>query len=61
MQNDDNGDKDDGAEKVRFNMWLKPDVYKKFKRVAMIQGRSLSDIARQLIYEFVNKQGDSDD
>lgn len=57
MQDDDNP----SDEKVRFNMWLKPDVYRKFKRAAAIQGRSLSDIARQLIYEFVNKQGDADD
>ena len=43
-------------DKVRFNMWLKPSVYERFKEVATQQGRSMSDIARQLIFEFLDGQ-----
>ena len=41
--------------KMRFNMWLIHEKYKELKDLASRQGRSMSDIIRQLINEFLEK------
>ena len=39
----------DKNRKIRFNMWLQSGAYEELKRLAMFEGRSVSDIIRVLI------------
>jgi len=60
MRTDSNTQKSDSG-KVRFNMWLAPQVYAFFKRTVEKQGRTMSDVIRQMINDFLSKQEQRDD
>jgi predicted CopG family antitoxin len=42
--------------KVRFNMWIQGTAYNELKALGLFEGRSVSDIVRVLINDYILKK-----
>lgn len=51
-------DEQEGADKVRLNLWLTRGVHDELRMLAGLEGRSVSDIVRQVLNEHLRNNQD---
>ena len=47
-------DKDEDK-RVRLNMWLDQNIYEKYRDMCKAEGRSVSDVTRQIINDYIKE------
>lgn len=52
---------DEARDKVRINFWLGKKLYETMESIAVDQGRSLSDLIRESIRDYVSKHVEEKD
>jgi len=44
-----------GEKRVRLNMWLEQRIYERYKKLCKVEGRSVTDVTRQLINDYIEE------
>jgi len=43
------------GKRVRLNMWLEQRIYERYKKLCKVEGRSVTDVTRQLINDYIEE------
>lgn len=58
-EKEDRDGRDSGSEKVRLNLWINRMQYNELKMLADYEGRTVSDIVRQVLNSHLRDNSDS--